>query len=145
MLSQMLVVNAVLTANEVYSVEGNDELIKKCRRLSKTRKLFKSQKLSKSKKLSKSPKSAKSRKKLSKNRNLPRFNTKEKGSSFLTSDARTTFNRFWLAFIKAPILWHFDLEYHFLIETNASGYEIGDALSQLISETRPDEIVTKTD
>ena len=44
----MLVVNEVFTTNEVDGVEGGDELIEKCRKLSKTEKLSKFRKLSKS-------------------------------------------------------------------------------------------------
>ena len=40
----------MLAANKVNDVEDNNELIKKCRKLSKTRQLFKSQKLAKSEK-----------------------------------------------------------------------------------------------
>ena len=66
----------------------------------------------KSRKLSKSQKLTKLRKKLSKSGNLPNFNAKKAGPSFLTSDAREAFNRLWLAFTKAPILWHFNPKYH---------------------------------
>ena len=45
-----------------------------------------------SRKLSKSQKLAKSGKKLSKSGNLPNFDAKKNGPSFLTSKARTTFN-----------------------------------------------------
>ena len=82
----------MFAANEVDGIEGSDELIEKYRKLSKTRKLSKSQKLSKIEKLSKSRKLAKSGKKLSKNGNLPNFDTKENGLSFLTLNARTAFN-----------------------------------------------------
>ena len=40
--SQVLVTKKVLAANEVDDVEGGDELIKKCGKLSKTEKLSKS-------------------------------------------------------------------------------------------------------
>ena len=49
--------------------------------------------------------------------------------NFLTSDAKKAFNHLWLAFIKAPIFWHFDLESYIRIETDASGYAIGKVLS----------------
>ena len=88
----MLVANEVLAANKVDSMEGDDESIKKCQKLSKTRKLSKSQNL------------AKSGKNLSKCGNLPNFDIKKNGPSFLTSDAKTVFNHLWLAFIKALIL-----------------------------------------
>ena len=104
----------------------------------------KSQK-SKSEKTSKSRNSAKSRKKLSKSGNSTNFDATEDGPKFLTPDARTAFNRLRLAFTEAPILRHFDPECHIRIETDALGYAIGGVLSQLASETRPDEVVTKTD
>ena len=51
--------------------------------------------------------------------------------NFLTPNAKKAFNQLRLAFIKAPILQHFDLENHIRIETNALGYAIGRVLSQL--------------
>ena len=68
-------------ANEASNVKDDDELIEKYRKLSKTRKLSKSQK------------SAKSGKKLSKSRNLPNFDVKKNGPSFLTLNIRIAFNR----------------------------------------------------
>ena len=50
---------------------------------------------------------------------------------FLTSDARKDFNHLKQAFIKTPILRHFDPECHIQIKTDASGYAIGEVLSQL--------------
>ena len=44
--------------------------------------------------------------------------------NFLTPNAKKVFNHLRLAFIKAPILQHFDLESHIWIETDASGYAI---------------------
>ena len=133
------VLSKVLAANEVDGGEGGDESIEKCGKLSKTRKLSKFQKLSKSQNL------AKSGKKLSKSRNWTNFNAMEDRPKFLTPNARTTFNRLWLAFTEAPILWHLNPECHIWIKINASGYAIGDVPSQLASETRPDRVVTKTD
>ena len=69
----------------------------------KSGKLFKSGK-SKSKKTSKSQKLAKSGKKLSKGGNSTNFNAMEDKPKFLTPNARTTFNRLWLAFTKALIV-----------------------------------------
>ena len=63
---------------------------------------------SKGQNLSKSQKSAKSGKSLPKSGNLPNFSAMEVGPSFLTPGARENFNRLRLAFIKAPILRHFD-------------------------------------
>ena len=90
---------------------------------------------SKSEKLKKPPKS----------RNSPNFDAKDTGPSFLTPKARLAFNRLQLAFTKGPILRHFDPECHIRIETDASGYAIGGVLSQLVSKTSLDGIVTKTD
>ena len=50
--------------------------------------------------------------------------------NFLTPNAKKALNYLWLAFIKALILQHFDLESHILIETNASSYAIDIVLSQ---------------
>ena len=100
MLLQVLVTNKMFAVNEVDGIEDGDKLIEKYGKLSKTRKLSKSQK------------SANSGKKLSKSENLPNFDVKKNGPSFLIFDARTTFNRLRLAFIKAPILQYFDPKYH---------------------------------
>ena len=53
--------------------------------------------------------------------------------TFLTPDAKKAFTQLRQAFIKAPILRHFDLECHIRIETDASSYAIGGVLSQLTS------------
>ena len=90
-------------------------------------------------------KSAKSRKNSSKSGNLPNFCATEPGPSFLTSEARSAFNRLRLAFTKALILQYFDPECHIRIKTDASGYAIGGVLSQLASGTSPDGVVTKAD
>ena len=52
-------------------------------------------------------------------------------SNFLIPNSKKAFNHLRLAFIKAPILRHFDLESHIQIETDASGYAIDRLLSQL--------------
>ena len=61
--------------------------------------------------------------------------------NFLTPNAKEAFNYLKLAFIKAPIFWHFDLESHIRIKTNASSYAIGRVLSQLNldSDTSPND------
>ena len=110
----------------------------------KSRKLSKSGK-SKSEKTSKSQNLAKSGKKLSKSGNSTNFDATEDGPKFLTPDARTAFNRLRLAFTEAPILRHFDSEYHIRIETDASGYAIGGVLSQLTSGTSPNGVIIKID
>ena len=51
--------------------------------------------------------------------------------NFLISNAKKVFNHLWLAFIKAPILQHFDPKSHIQIETYVLGYAIGGVLSQL--------------
>ena len=102
----------MVATNKVSSIEGSNESIEKYGKLSKTRKLFKSWKLSKIGKLLKSRKSAKSGKKSSKSENLYNFDAKENRPSFLTPNAKIAFNHLWLAFIKALIFWHFDLECH---------------------------------
>ena len=90
-LTQVLLANEVLTADKIGNIEGGDELIEKSGKLLKTGKLSKRLKLTKFKKLSK-------------NGDSPNFDVKETGLSFLTPKARTTFNRLWLTFTKAPIL-----------------------------------------
>ena len=50
---------------------------------------------------------------------------------YLTSKARLAFTQLKKAFTKALILWHFDLECHIRIKTDASNYAIGGVLSQL--------------
>ena len=58
--------------------------------------------------------------------------SKKTESGFFTSGARKAFNELKQAFIKTPILHHFDPECHILVETDASDYAIGGVLSQLI-------------
>ena len=60
--------------------------------------------------------------------------SKKTKSDFLTSGARKAFTELRQAFIKAPILHHFDLKCHIRVETDASGYAIGGVLSQLTSD-----------
>ncbi len=50
---------------------------------------------------------------------------------FFPSEARQTFTKLMLEFIKAPILNHFNPELHIYIETDASDYAIGEIFSQL--------------
>ena len=79
---------------------------------------------SKSQKMSKSQKLAKSGKNCQKSGNLPKFDAKEVGPSFLILDARMDFKCLRLTFTKAPILWHFDLKCYIWIKAYASGYAI---------------------
>ena len=60
--------------------------------------------------------------------------SKTVGSDFLTPGAKLAFTKLRQAFLKAPILHHFDPECHIRIETDASGYAIGGVLSQLTSD-----------
>ena len=53
---------------------------------------------------------------------------------FLTFNTKEAFNRLKQAFIKAPILQHFDPECYIRIETNTSGYSVGGVLSRLTSD-----------
>ena len=48
---------------------------------------------------------------------------------FLIPSIQEFFNQFRPAFIKAPVLWHFDLKYHIRIETDKLGYAISEILS----------------
>ena len=52
-------------------------------------------------------------------------------TGYLTPNARQAFTQLRQAFIEAPILRHFDPEYHIRIQTDTSGYVIGGVLSQL--------------
>ena len=53
-------------------------------------------------------------------------------SDFLTPGVKLAFTKLRQTFLKALILYHFDLERHIRIETDALGYAIGGVLSQLI-------------
>ena len=52
-----------------------------------------------------------------------------KATGYLTSNAKQAFTQLMQAFTKVPILRHFDLECHIRIETDVSGYAIGEVLS----------------
>ena len=69
--------------------------------------------------------------KLSKSKNLSK-SEKTVRSDFLTPGAKLTFAKLWQAFIKTPILHHFYLECYIRIETDVSGYIIGEVYGQLI-------------
>ncbi len=88
-----------------------------------TQKGHRSQKMAKSKKWIHAKKAEASRAK-----NLGQL------GSFLTADARKAFTKLRQAFLKAPILNHFDQERHIRIETDASDYAIGGVFSQLNSD-----------
>ena len=133
MSSQVLAANEVLgarvlAADEVGSVGGGgDRSSDGSKRVEPKTGRSESQKSSKSGN-SEGKKSAKS-KKPSKSGNSPNFDAKEADPSFLTPEARSAFNRLWLAFTKASILRHFDPECYIRIETDALGYVISDVLS----------------
>ena len=60
--------------------------------------------------------------------------SKTVGSDFLTPGAKLAFTKLRQAFLKAPLLHYFDPEHHIWIETDVSGYAIGEVLSQLTSD-----------
>ena len=65
-----------------------------------------------------------------------------KKPTFLTPNAKKTFNYLWLAFIKVSISQHFDLKSHIQNETNALGYII-DKLFSLLNldfDTPPNDL-----
>ena len=64
-----------------------------------------------------------------KGRNLSK--SKKTESGFLTSRARMAFTKLRQAFIKAPILYHFDSKCHIWVETDMSSYAIDWVLSEL--------------
>ena len=69
---------------------------------------------------------------LSKFKNLFKFKKTESG--FFISRARMAFTQRRQAFIKALILYHFDLEYHIQVEIDESSYAIGGVFNQLTSD-----------
>ena len=71
--------------------------------------------------------------KTSKSKNLSK-SKKMVVSNFLTPGAKLAFTKLKQAFLKAPILKHFDLEHHIRIETDTLGYTIGRVLGQLTSD-----------
>ena len=52
-------------------------------------------------------------------------------SNYLTPDAKKGFNQLRQPFTQAPILQYFDTEQYIRVKTDASGYAIGEVLSQL--------------
>ena len=54
--------------------------------------------------------------------------------TFFTSNTRIAFIKLKQAFIKVPILNHFDPKYPIRIETNALGYTIDEIFNQLTSD-----------
>ncbi len=86
---------------------------------------------------SKKPKLTKSKKS-----DLAKANSR---TDFLTPEAKKAFIYLRKAFIKAPILRHFDLERHIRIETDDLGYAISGVLSQMISDQHSFGHVTHED
>ena len=78
----------------------------------------------KGKKLFKSQKLAKSGKELSNSKNLSNFGIIKAKLKFLTFDTEMIFNYLWLAFIKALILYNFNLKYYIWIEIDILGHVI---------------------
>ena len=66
--------------------------------------------------------------------NLSKSKKMIRSSDFLTSGAKLAFTELSQAFIKAPILQHFDAERHIRVETDVLGYTIGGVLNQLTSD-----------
>ncbi len=58
-------------------------------------------------------------------------NLSSQSGLFFITNTKKSFTKLRQAFIKVPILNHFDLERHIQIETDTSGYIIGKILSQL--------------
>ena len=56
------------------------------------------------------------------------------GSDFLIPGVRLVFTKLRQAFVKAPILYHFDLKHYIRIETDTSNYTISKVFSQLTSD-----------
>ena len=52
---------------------------------------------------------------------------------FFTPKVRLVFTKLRQMFVKAPILYYFDPEYHIQINIDASGYAIDQILNQLTS------------
>ena len=81
----------------------------------------------------------------SKNHDFPISRTEKVGTGFFTLEARLAFIQLRQAFVEALIFHHFDPKSHIRIETDVSSYAISGVLSQLSSETRPNEVVIKAD
>lgn len=77
--------------------------------------------------------------KVEKSKNAAKFKKPELGKTidkvsgidFLILEAKTAFLHLQTAFIKALVLYYFDLKSHIRIQTNTFGYVIGKILSQL--------------
>ena len=72
--------------------------------------------------------------KRSKSKNSSKSKKTVRSSDFLTPGAKQAFTELKQAFLKAPILHHFNPERYIRIETNVSGYAIDGVLSQLTSD-----------
>ena len=72
--------------------------------------------------------------KTTKSKNLSKSKKAVGPLDFLTPGAKLAFTKLRQAFLKAPILHHFDPECHIRIELDVSGYAIGEVFSQLTSD-----------
>ena len=70
----------------------------------------------------------------SKSKNLSKSKNTVRCSDFLIPGAKLAFIKLRQAFLKAPILHHFNPKRHIWIETDAPDYAIGGVLSQLTSD-----------
>ena len=61
-------------------------------------------------------------------------NSAKNGNNYLTSDTKRAFDQLRQAFTEAPIFQHFDPEWYIQVETDISGYAIGEELSQLTND-----------
>ena len=66
--------------------------------------------------------------------NLSKSKKSVRSSDFRTPGAKLAFFELRQAFLKAPILHHFNPEHYIQIETDVSGYAIGGVLNHLISD-----------
>ena len=78
-----------------------------------------------------------------KNDDFPKSRPEKAKTGFFTPKARLAFTQLRQAFVKAPILYHFDLKSQIRIKTDALGYAIGGILNQLSSRIRPDGVITE--
>ena len=65
----------------------------------------------------------------SKINDFPRSRTEKTGTGFFTPKARLVFTQLRQTFVETPILYHFNPENYFRIETNATSYAIDGVLS----------------
>ena len=68
------------------------------------------------------------KKTLLKSGNLLKFDAKQNSLSFLILETETVLNCLQLPFIKTPIFWHIDFEYHIWIKIDELSYIINNVL-----------------